>query len=59
MSRQSRLEGEVGDCVYREAEHDSVRVIVAERAQPVELFLPGCVPQTKLYMCVVDVDVCT
>ena len=32
-------------------------VIVAQRPQPVEFFLSGCVPQAELDVCVVNVNV--
>lgn len=35
-----------------------MRVVVGEGAQPVELFLAGCVPEGELDVDVVDKDVC-
>lgn len=43
--------------VDAEAQHDGVRVVVRQRAQAVEFFLPGRVPERELDVRVVDEDV--
>ena len=46
-----------GRYAYAETEHDGVRVIVRQRAQSIEFFLPSSIPEGQFNVHIVDKDV--